>query len=127
MSGSSIAAWRSFVARTCRLTRRYALPFLNGLCNANPDLHVYILAWDFHVVLALERQLMQQVYFRWMTNPRFRFLLDDCPVPGGSHHQKFVVVDGTRTRGTAPMRQARAGSIVPAVSSVAPRMSPTTP
>ena len=30
-----------------------------------------------------------------MTNPRFRFLFDDCPVPGGSHHQKFVVVDGT--------------------------------
>jgi phospholipase D1/2 len=71
------------------------LPFLNGLCDANPELHVYILAWDFHVVLALERQWMQQVYFHWMTNPRFRFVFDDCPVPGGSHHQKFVVVDGT--------------------------------
>ena len=28
------------------------LPFLNGLCDANPELHVYILAWDFHVALA---------------------------------------------------------------------------
>ena len=71
------------------------LPFLNALCEANPDLHVYILAWDFHVVLALEREWMQRVYFDWMTNPRFRFLFDDCPAPGGSHHQKFVVVDGT--------------------------------
>jgi phospholipase D1/2 len=71
------------------------LPFLNGLCDAKPGLHVYILAWDFHVVLALERQWMQRVYFHWMTNPRFRFVFDDCPVPGGSHHQKFVVVDGT--------------------------------
>ena len=71
------------------------LPFLNGLCDANPELHVYILAWDFHVVLALERQWMQRVYFHWMTNPRFRFVFDDCPVPGGSHHQKFVVIDGT--------------------------------
>src|SRR6185503_1699832 len=71
------------------------LAFLNGLCDANPELHVYILAWDFHVVLALERQWVQQVYFNWMTNPRFRFVFDDCPAPGGSHHQKFVVVDGT--------------------------------
>ena len=71
------------------------LPFLNSLCEANPDLHVYILAWDFHVVLALEREWMQRVYFDWMTNPRFRFLFDNCPAPGGSHHQKFVVVDGT--------------------------------
>ena len=30
-----------------------------------------------------------------MTNPRVRFVFDDCPVPGGSHHQKYVVVDGT--------------------------------
>lgn len=100
------------------------LPFLNGLCDANPDLHVYILAWDFHVVLGLEREWMQRVYFHWMTNPRFRFLFDDCPVDGGSHHQKFVVVDGThafvggmdtcearwddrRHRGDNPLRTSR--------------------
>jgi len=100
------------------------LPFLNGLCDANPELHVYILAWDFHVVLALERQWMQRVYFEWMTNPRFRFVFDDCPTPGGSHHQKFVVIDGThafvggmdicesrwddrRHRGENPLRTSR--------------------
>ncbi len=106
------------------------LPFLNGLCDANPELHVYILAWDFHVVLALERQWMQRVYFDWMTNPRFRFVFDDCPVPGGSHHQKFVVVDGTHAfvggmdvcesrwddrchRGENPVRTARGRSQKP--------------
>jgi phospholipase D1/2 len=100
------------------------LYFLNGLCESNPDLHVYILAWDFHVVLALEREWMQRMYFHWMTNPRFRFQFDDSPVSGGSHHQKFVVVDGThafvggmdvcesrwddrRHRGDNPLRLAR--------------------
>ena len=57
------------------------LKFLNGLCEAKPDLQIYILAWDFHVVFALEREWMQRVYFHWMTNSRFRFLFDDCPVP----------------------------------------------
>jgi hypothetical protein len=74
--------------------------------------------------LALVRQWFQSVYFDWMTNPRFRFLFDDCPVPGGSHHQKFVVVDGIhafvggmdvcesrwddrRHRGENPVRVAR--------------------
>jgi phospholipase D1/2 len=75
-------------------------------------------------VLALEREWMQRVYFHWMTNPRFRFQFDDSPVSGGSHHQKFVVVDGThafvggmdvcesrwddrRHRGENPLRLAR--------------------
>ncbi len=100
------------------------VPFLNGLCEANPDLHVYILAWDFHVVLGLEREWLQRIYFHWTTNSRFRFVFDDCPVDGGSHHQKFVIVDGThayvggmdtcearwddrRHRGDNPLRTSR--------------------
>lgn len=71
------------------------LAFLNGLCDQKPDLQVFILAWDFHVVLAAEREWMQRIYFHWMTSPRFHFLFDDCPVVGGSHHQKFAVFDGT--------------------------------
>jgi phosphatidylserine/phosphatidylglycerophosphate/cardiolipin synthase-like enzyme len=70
------------------------LKFLDGLCEANPSLYVSILAWDFHMVLAGERQWMQRVYFHWMTNKRFHFRFDDAPITGGSHHQKFVVVDG---------------------------------
>jgi phosphatidylserine/phosphatidylglycerophosphate/cardiolipin synthase-like enzyme len=71
------------------------LAFLNGLCEQKPDLQVFILAWDFHVVLAAEREWMQRIYFDWMTSPRFHFLFDDCPVVGGSHHQKFALFDGT--------------------------------
>ena len=70
------------------------LRFLDGLCERKPELHVFILAWDFNLVLAAEREWMQRVYFDWMTSPRFRFLFDDCPVAGGSHHQKFAVFDG---------------------------------
>jgi phosphatidylserine/phosphatidylglycerophosphate/cardiolipin synthase-like enzyme len=70
------------------------LKWLNGLCEQKPDLHVSILAWDFHLVFAHEREWMQRVLFHWMTNTRFRFRFDDCPAKGGSHHQKFVVVDG---------------------------------
>jgi phospholipase D1/2 len=70
------------------------LRFLDGLCRQRPALHVYILAWDFHLVFALEREWMQRVIFHWMTSPRFRFRFDDGPVAGGSHHQKFVVIDG---------------------------------
>src|SRR3954469_9928961 len=44
------------------------LAFLNQLCERNPELQVYILAWDFHVVFALEREWMQTLYFQWATN-----------------------------------------------------------
>lgn len=70
------------------------LKFLDGLCESNPALHICILAWDFHMVFAGEREWMQRVYFHWMTNKRFHFRFDDAPMAGGSHHQKFVVVDG---------------------------------
>jgi phosphatidylserine/phosphatidylglycerophosphate/cardiolipin synthase-like enzyme len=70
------------------------LKFLNGLCDQKAALHIYILAWDFHLVFAHEREWMQRVLFHWMTNPRFRFRFHNNPVAGSSHHQKFVVVDG---------------------------------
>jgi phosphatidylserine/phosphatidylglycerophosphate/cardiolipin synthase-like enzyme len=70
------------------------LKFLDGLCESNPALHICILAWDFHMVFAGEREWIQRVYFHWMTNKRFHFRFDDAPLAGGSHHQKFVVVDG---------------------------------
>jgi phospholipase D1/2 len=70
------------------------LKFLDGLCRRNRDLYVCVLAWDFHMVFAGEREWMQRVYFHWMTSRRFHFRFDDSPLPGGSHHQKFAVIDG---------------------------------
>src|SRR5687767_2836183 len=49
------------------------LPFLNQLCEKNSELEVYILAWDFNVVFALEREWMQTLYFQWATNERLQF------------------------------------------------------
>jgi phosphatidylserine/phosphatidylglycerophosphate/cardiolipin synthase-like enzyme len=68
--------------------------YLAALCERRPELQVYILAWDFHAVFALEREWMQDLRFRWLTNERVRFLFDAHHAEGGSHHQKFVVIDG---------------------------------
>jgi phospholipase D1/2 len=69
------------------------LRFLNQLCEQKPELEVYVLAWDFHVVFALEREWMQALYFEWATNERLHFRFDDTQAAQGSHHQKFVVID----------------------------------
>ena len=69
------------------------LEFLNQLCERKPELEVYILAWDFHVVFALEREWMQTLYFQWATNERLQFRFDETQAAQGSHHQKFAVID----------------------------------
>ncbi len=69
------------------------LPFLNKLCEQKPELEIYILAWDFHVVFSLEREWMQTLYFEWSTNERLHFRFDEAQAAQGSHHQKFVVID----------------------------------
>jgi len=68
--------------------------FLNALCEQNPSLNIYILAWDFHMVFALEREWMQSLIFDFTTNERIHFHFDSSHVPKGCHHQKFVVIDG---------------------------------
>jgi phospholipase D1/2 len=70
------------------------LKFLDSLCARNKDLRIYILAWDFHAVFSLEREWMQELRFNWATSDRLEFLFDGSHVEQGSHHQKFVVIDG---------------------------------
>lgn len=69
------------------------LKFLNQLCEQRPELEIYILAWDFHLVFSLEREWMQTLYFEWATNERLHFRFDDTQAAQGSHHQKFAVID----------------------------------
>jgi phosphatidylserine/phosphatidylglycerophosphate/cardiolipin synthase-like enzyme len=69
------------------------LKFLNHLCENAPELEIRILAWDFHVVFAIEREWMQKLVFHWSTHERIEFKFDASHVENGSHHQKFVVVD----------------------------------
>ena len=70
------------------------LPFLEWLCRRNENLEVYILAWDYSLVFALEREWLQRVIFDWMTCDRIHFRFDDSHPMGASHHQKLAVVDG---------------------------------
>lgn len=71
--------------------------FLNTLCERSPELEIRMLAWDFNVIFAFEREWMQSLLFDWTTHERLLFELDSNHVDMGSHHQKFVVVDGGLT------------------------------
>lgn len=73
------------------------LKFLNHLCETKPNLRIWVLAWDFSMVFAAEREWMQRVVFDWTTNERLLFRFDDNHVDRGCHHQKFVVIDGERS------------------------------
>lgn len=70
------------------------LRFLEEICLANPQLVIYILAWDFSAWFSLEREWFQSVIFNWTTNERIHFRFDNVHAPGATHHQKFVVADG---------------------------------
>jgi phospholipase D1/2 len=70
------------------------LSFLNGLCEKNNDLRIYILAWNFNAIYGIDREWFQKWYFNWTTNDRLKFCFDACHCLGASHHQKFAVVDG---------------------------------
>ncbi|MCA9592135.1 MAG: phospholipase [Myxococcales bacterium] len=70
------------------------LPFLDALCLENPELEVHILAWDFSLVYVPERELLQRWVFERCKSGRVHFHFDDKVPPGGSHHQKLVVIDG---------------------------------
>lgn len=70
------------------------LAFLDALVARRPGLEIRLLAWDYSFVYALEREWLQRLKFELGTSDAVRFEFDLHPRPGGSHHQKFVVVDG---------------------------------
>jgi phospholipase D1/2 len=73
------------------------LGFLEHLVATKPALQIRLLAWNFHVVFAMERQWLQELLFNWKTHDRIQFHFDDHHPSGASHHQKFVVIDGVRS------------------------------
>jgi phospholipase D1/2 len=68
------------------------LPFLKAVLRRRPQLQIYIVAWDFSLIYALEREFLPSITFAH-AHPRLHFLLDGSHAIGASHHQKFVVVD----------------------------------
>ncbi|MEP7061446.1 MAG: VTT domain-containing protein [Betaproteobacteria bacterium] len=67
--------------------------FLNAVVAGRDDLHAYILAWDYAMLYALEREWLPVFQFDWKTHRRLSFHLDNRHPLGACHHQKVVVVD----------------------------------
>jgi len=67
--------------------------FLTRLVRERPHLTVHLLAWDFAVLYALEREPFPALKLGWNTPSRVRFRLDNVLPVGASHHQKIVVID----------------------------------
>jgi phosphatidylserine/phosphatidylglycerophosphate/cardiolipin synthase-like enzyme/uncharacterized membrane protein YdjX (TVP38/TMEM64 family) len=66
---------------------------LNRVATKNKGLQVHILAWDFSMIYAFERQLFPIYHLDWKTHRRVHFRLDANHPLGAAHHQKVVVVD----------------------------------
>ena len=66
---------------------------LDAVAAERPDLHVYILSWDFAMIYALEREFFPRYKLRWRSHDRVHFCLDGEHPLGASQHQKIVVVD----------------------------------
>lgn len=66
---------------------------LNRVVAAKKDLVVHLLAWDFAMVFALERELFPVYHLGWKTHRRIHFHLDNDHPLGAAHHQKVIVID----------------------------------
>ena len=69
--------------------------FLNEVVARRPELHGYVLSWDFAMLYAMEREWLPIYKLGWRTHRRLTFRLDDKHPTGASHHQKIIVVDDT--------------------------------
>ncbi|WP_354682520.1 VTT domain-containing protein [Cupriavidus necator] len=67
--------------------------FLCALADQRPNLRIYILSWDYAMVMALEREWLPSASAHWQAHRHLSFKLDGNHPPGASHHQKVVVID----------------------------------
>jgi phosphatidylserine/phosphatidylglycerophosphate/cardiolipin synthase-like enzyme/uncharacterized membrane protein YdjX (TVP38/TMEM64 family) len=67
--------------------------FLHEVVAARPELHAYVLNWDFAMLYALEREWLPVYKLNWRTHRRLSFRMDGRHPVGASQHQKVVVVD----------------------------------
>lgn len=66
--------------------------YLAWLTKRNPDLRVKVLNWDFSMIYAQEREILP-IFSTWDRIENVELVMDNAHPLGGSHHQKFVVVD----------------------------------
>jgi phospholipase D1/2 len=69
------------------------IDFLRELCEQNPELEIYLLAWDASAVFTFEREPLQRLMFTLRGHKRIHFKMDNCHPVGASAHQKYVIVD----------------------------------
>ncbi|RDK11230.1 VTT domain-containing protein [Cupriavidus lacunae] len=67
--------------------------FLCALADRRPNLRIYILSWDYAMVMAMEREWLPSASAHWQAHRHLSFRLDGNHPPGASHHQKVVVLD----------------------------------
>ena len=94
----AILAWdldtRTHLFAKRRRRRRPSLQrFLREVVERTPELHIYVLTWNFPIIFANVREpelVLGRDPFR---HPRIHFKFDSTHPPGASHHQKIVVID----------------------------------
>ena len=67
--------------------------FLQALSARRRRLRVYVLAWDFAMIYAFEREWMPVYQTGWRSQRGIVFRQDGSHPRGASHHQKMVVID----------------------------------
>ncbi|SAL25648.1 phospholipase D/transphosphatidylase [Caballeronia sordidicola] len=67
--------------------------FLHDVAATRKRLRIYILAWDFAMLYAFEREWLPVYKMGWRSHRRVAFEMDGKHPMGGSHHQKVVVID----------------------------------
>ncbi len=72
---------------------RTLIELLSALCEARPDLNVYMLPWDSSPVFAFEREPLQRLKLRFKGHPRIHWKMDNMHPAGASHHQKLFIID----------------------------------
>ncbi|OZB80085.1 MAG: hypothetical protein B7X28_07450, partial [Halothiobacillus sp. 13-55-253] len=66
---------------------------LHEALNRNPDLHIYLLAWDYSMIYALEREWRPLFSLPQCAHPRLHVAFDNHHPLAASQHQKTLVID----------------------------------
>jgi len=67
--------------------------FLEYLVKRRPQLHIYILNWDYPMVFGTDREFPPLYGLGWSPPRNVHLRYDNTHPVGGSHHQKIVVID----------------------------------
>lgn len=66
---------------------------LDALARERKELHAYVLAWDFAMLYAFDREFLPLLQFGQRTHRRIHFAMDAAHPTTASQHQKIVVID----------------------------------